>query len=526
MSDETIALTDAESRQFTPIRRTRLSTVSRDATLAERVEALEEEASKLGLLLEMSQALSSEKELDDVMKLIVDHTSRIVESERSSVFLLDKQKNELYSLVAQGLDVKELRLSVEAGIAGYVVRHCVGLNVPDAYKDSRFNPLVDKATGFRTASILCMPLHDRRGEILGAIECLNKKGARGTGRVFTTKDEIVLSAVAAQAAVYLDNARLRHQMDLLFESFVEAISRAIEDRDPCTSGHSRRVMIYSLSLARAIHESSTPPFDSITYTRARLRQLRYACLLHDVGKIGVREHILCKATRISAPSLEALRSRLALLKERCRAECLARALEQHLAPEAALLEQYTPLCAELDAAMNVVEKVSAAGFLPDAELQAVQALHAKGWITAEEFHNLAVHKGNLTEEELADMRSHVDKGFRMLSQIPWLSELQEVPEVALTHHERCDGSGYPRKLKKDEIHLDGQILCVTDMYDALTATDRPYKRAIPHEKAKQILEDEAAHGRIMPELVSLFFTAQCYKATEQETAGRQSAETH
>jgi HD-GYP domain-containing protein (c-di-GMP phosphodiesterase class II) len=513
LNDETVIVPGVGTREFSPARRTRLSTVTRAATLQERVQALEEEAGKLALMLEMCSALSSEKELDAVMQLIVDHTTRIIGCERSSVFLLDKAKDELFSLVAQGLDVKELRFGASAGIAGFVARHAVGLNVPDAYLDPRFNPAVDKATGYRTVSILCLPLPDRKGEVLGVIQCLNKKSAHGRPATFTTADEVVLSAVASQAAVFLDNTALRHQMDHLFESFVECISQAIEDRDPCTSGHTRRVMRYSMNLARAVHDSQEAPFDKVSYTRQRLRQLRYACLLHDVGKIGVREPILSKATRISAHNLEAVRARLSALGDRCRADMLLRACEQGLKPQDVMAREFAPLSAELAQAFALVEKVTGSGFLPDAELAALTALKERNWITAEEFHNLSMRRGNLTPEEMKDMRSHVDKSWRMLSQIPWPAELKDVSEVAYLHHERNDGSGYPRKLTENQIHLDGQIMCIADIYDALTAADRPYKKAIPHEKAREILEEDMRQGRIMPELLRLFFGAQCFVLT-------------
>jgi len=512
---ETAHIRKPESRQFLPLKGTRLTALPSNASLKERVEALEDEASKLALLLEMSQVLSSEKELDTVMGRIIDHTTRIMNCERSSVFLLDKKTNELYALVAQGLDVKELRFSSKSGIAGYVATNGVGLNVPDAYKDSRFNTAVDKATGYRTVSLLCLPLRDRSGEILGVIQCLNKKGAKSKPATFTNKDEAVLAAVAAQAAVYLDNSALRHQMDTLFEAFVEATARSIDDRDPCTSGHSRRVMQYALALARAVHECQEPPFDKVTYTRERMRQLRYATMLHDVGKIGVREYILCKASKLSVPAMEIVRQRFATLKEKARADCLAEACEKKADAAKALAQHYAPVVADLDTALAFLEKVNAANFLPDSDVAALRELLNRTLINAEEFKNLSVRKGNLTDEEWEDMRSHVTKSWRMLIQIPWPQELKDLAEVAYTHHEKRDGSGYPRKLKGDEIHLDGHIMCVADIYDALTASDRPYKKAIPHERAKQILMDEeAAKGRILPELVALFFKAECYKIAD------------
>jgi HD-GYP domain-containing protein (c-di-GMP phosphodiesterase class II) len=499
------------TKSFRPNTDTRLRWASQEQSLTERVELLEEEASKLALLLEMTRSLSSERELDAVMKLIADHTSRIMHCDRTSVFLLDTEKDELYALIAQGLDVKELRFSAGRGIAGAVAKSGLGLNVIDAYLDPRFNPQVDKDTGYRTQSILCMPLLDQKGRVLGVIQCLNKKDPLSGVASFDEKDEMVLSAVAAQASVYLDNSALRRRMDLLFEAFVDATSRSIDDRDPCTSGHSRRVMLYSLNLARAVNECREAPFDQIAYTRARILQLRYACLLHDVGKIGVREYILCKASKLTPPHMDSVRARLDLLRERSRSYGLELAAKDRAASDAYFKHTHEPLCHELDTAWTAIARANVSGFMPEADVAALAEYRDKHWITGDEFKNLSIRRGNLTEEEWDDMRSHVTKSYRMLVQIPWPPELKDLPEVAYTHHEKWDGSGYPRKLKADEIHFDGQIMCVADIYDALTASDRPYKKAIPHEKARQILmQEEAEKGRLLPALVKLFFDKECY----------------
>jgi HD-GYP domain-containing protein (c-di-GMP phosphodiesterase class II) len=404
------------------------------------------------------------------------------------VLLLDAEKRELYSLFAQGLDVSELRFSVTTGLAGFAVRAGVTLNVPDAYRDARFNAAFDKASGYRTISALCLPLRNRRGEPLGVIQCLNKQDGAGGVTAFNREDEAILSAVAGQAAVFLENSALNRQMDLLFEAFVEAMSRAIDDRDPCTSGHSRRVTQYALNLARAVHASQTPPFDQVTYTRERLRRLRYACLLHDVGKIGVREYILCKMAKLAPPQLEVIRQRFTALKAIDSAAALGR---------------------ELDQALALIERVNTAGLLAAADLEALRSLHARRWVDDAEFENLAVPQGNLTAAELVDMQSHVQRTWRMLTEIPWPPELADLADIAYEHHERLNGAGYPRHLKGEALHLDGQIIAVADIYDALTAADRPYKRALPHDKAREILLDEAAQGRLQTALVQLFFDQGC-----------------
>jgi HD-GYP domain-containing protein (c-di-GMP phosphodiesterase class II) len=493
-------------------RPSRLVAQSQSFTPEQRIEALESESLKLSLLLETSRFYSSERELVTLMARVTQQTTLIMDCERTSVFLLDRKKNELYSLFAQGLDVEELRFTTSRGLAGYSATQHAIVNIPNAYKDPRFNPDVDKATGYHTVSILCVPMQNRRGEVLGVIQCLNKRGQDMDIGVFTPEDEALLTAVGSQAQFYLENTSLYHEMDRLFEAFVEATSRSIDDRDPCTSGHSRRVMLYSLNLARAVHESPDAPFDKINYNRNRFRQLRYACLLHDVGKIGVREHILAKSHKLQPSNLNSIQHRFLYLQERKRADCLMDAITQSKAPEEILAKLYQPFCVELNQAFAKIEAANAAGFTNDADIATLKEYRLNDWITQLEFEHLSIQRGNLTESEWVDMRSHVTKSFRMLQQIPWPTELKDLSEVAYSHHEKRDGSGYPRKLQGDAIHFDGQIMCVADIFDALTASDRPYKKAMPFERARKILfEEEAGRGRILPELIQLFFDKKCYE---------------
>jgi len=482
------------------------------ASAPEKLLLQEQEIARLHLLLETVRDLGEEPSLDLLLGRIVACASRTMNCERSSVFLLDRKRNELYSLVAQGLDLREIRVPATAGLIGHVASTGKTLNVPDAYLDARFNKDIDRQTGFRTQTVLAMPLLDRRGEILGVIQCLNNRGPDGRPIPFEKVDETLLAALGSLASVFLENAQLYRDLDALFESIVSTVSHAIDARDPCTSGHSRRVTLYSLNLARAVHDCKKPPFADISYTRERLRQLRFAGLLHDVGKIGVREYILCKADKLPLNGLALIQTRLKLLLADRRADLCEHAARNGRPPDELLATLYAPLDQDVQQALGLVASLNKCGFVTDEELAMLKALQEKGWITPDEYTNLSVRRGNLTEAEWVDMRSHVTKSYELLLRIPWPKELGELPEVAYTHHEKRDGSGYPRKLKGDEIHFDGQIMCVADIYDALTASDRPYKKALPHEVAKRILMDEeAAKQKIMPELVDLFFDRECYK---------------
>ncbi|MHC4202989.1 MAG: HD-GYP domain-containing protein, partial [Planctomycetota bacterium] len=223
---------------------------------------------------------------------------------------------------------------------------------------------------------------------------------------------------------------------------------------------------------------------------------RYASLLHDFGKIGVRESVLAKQNKLTDDRVE-------LVAERLR----RRELEREGGSEGA---------DGLPGAIDLVRRANVPGFLSDEEVERLNALAERGVLTSEEAERLTIRRGNLTAEEWKDMRSHADRSVHILSEIPWPEEYARVPEIAHRHHEKLDGSGYPGGLSGEEVDTDARILGVADIYDALTAQDRPYKPAMPHEKARAILEEDAGAGRLDQELVRLFFE---WRLHEVEYAG-------
>ncbi|MCX7805875.1 MAG: GAF domain-containing protein [Planctomycetota bacterium] len=486
----------------------------------ERREGIEEENRRLRLLMETSRLLATERNLDLLIGLIVERTTEILSADRSSVFLFDRERGELYSFVAQGLDSTEIRFPASSGLAGYVARTGQTLNIPDAYEDPRFNREIDRQTGYRTKSVLCMPMRNTRGEILGVIQALNRKGAGGAIVPFPKEDESFLENLANQAAIFVENARLYRELDGVFEAFVAAAARSIDDRDPCTSGHSRRVTAYALNLARAVHRCRTGPYAGIEYTRARLRRLRYAGMMHDFGKIGVREHILCKENKLSAPQMAAVRERFLRRREEILREAYAEAARRREPdPDAFALREAGIRLKALEEGLALIEKLNAPGRVSDEQIEGLRALKSDGMLSDAEYENLSVRTGNLTPKEWEDMRSHVRKTYEILNEMPWPEELKDLPKVAAEHHEKLDGSGYPRGSKGEGISLDGRILAIADIYDALTATDRPYKRAIPHDKAREIIEEEAAAGRLDGALVKLFFEEKACEIGGDRAAG-------
>jgi HD-GYP domain-containing protein (c-di-GMP phosphodiesterase class II) len=285
---------------------------------------------------------------------------------------------------------------------------------------------------------------------------------------------------------------LHEENERLFENTVLTTAQAIEERDPATSGHVWRVSSYSVNLAKAVH-ARAGEFGQ-AYDRDRLRQLRYAGLLHDVGKIGVREAVLAKSKKLEGLAVPLIEERLRRL-----------AAEAGEAFEGSAYGQ----------AAELVGRANEPRPLSDGDREGLAGLHGKGWITDAEFDALSVPRGTLTKQEWEDMRSHPDRSFRVLQLIKWPERFAEVPEIARDHHEKLTGGGYTRGLSEEQIPFDARIVAVADVYDALTANDRPYKPAIPHERARKIMESMASSRELDPRLTELFFEADCFTLAEQ-----------
>lgn len=276
------------------MRRGALSTLSQqvtsfEATTGDQLAALEAENRALRALMRVAQATAGVSDLDDLLDLIRSETEVALEAERCSVFLLDREAGELWSRVASGFDDHtRLRFPADTGIAGAVAQTGEVMNIPDVYEDKRFNPAIDQKTGFRTRSMLCVPMRNRKLEMIGVFQIINKR--QGT---FTASDEELLSAIAANAAIAIENARLITDQKIAFDSFIRTLSSTIDARDPITAGHSERVSAYTLLIG-----------DQMGLSDDEQEALKYASLLHDIGKIGIREEVLVKDGRLTRREYE------------------------------------------------------------------------------------------------------------------------------------------------------------------------------------------------------------------------------
>jgi HD-GYP domain-containing protein (c-di-GMP phosphodiesterase class II) len=310
---------------------------------------------------------------------------------------------------------------------------------------------------------------------------------------------------------------------------VNAAVLAIEQRDPTTEGHSRRVADYTVGLAKMVDRVKDGPFRGLTFSREQLREIKYAGLLHDFGKVGVREKVLVKAKKLYGPDLELIRQRHAFVRRtlerdfwKQRVEFLEKNGEGGYQAFIARIEaDLQRELGELDKFLDMVIQSNEPSLLP--------AEHAKGLtdyaqrtyvnlegqtqslLTPDEVRFLTIPKGSLDESERLEIESHVTHTFNFLQQIPWTPELAEIPLIAFGHHEKLDGSGYPKRKRADEILPQTRMMTISDIYDALTAQDRPYKRAVPPTRALDIMSQEVTRGQLDKDLFKVFVDAKVYE---------------
>jgi HD-GYP domain-containing protein (c-di-GMP phosphodiesterase class II) len=495
-------------------------------------------------LSEIALALSTRAEFEELLETILREARRLAGCEAGSLYLLDEDCDEpqLTFKLAQNdaVDVPlvETRLPLTpSSLAGYVALSGETLDIPDVYRipagrPYSFNRSFDEEMGYRTRSMLVLPMRDHRDRIVGVLQFINRLDPTQDDPVpFGEEIGELLRAVASQAAVSIQKNALIRDVHRLFESFVQASVKTIEKRDPSTSGHSFRVAETTVALLEALPRSGVVRFRDLTLSSEHLREVRYAALLHDFGKIGVREHILLKANKLSDERLEIIRFRVELQKERLRRRAAEREIEMLHHPvegfDVARRRLHRDLETELRTLDQYFEFITLANRpspLDDGDFAHLRQLREypfleldgtrDGLITDTDLAALSVRRGSLTPEERREIESHVSHTRDFLAVLPWPPELARVPEIAGGHHEKLDGSGYPDGLAGEQIPLASRVMTVCDIYDALTAMDRPYKSAMSVDAALNVLEDEARRGLVDQEVLQVFIQARIYARSE------------
>lgn len=507
----------------------------------------------LNKLADIGISLSSEDDLMTLLRKILNEGQNIACCDAASLFLINEidehERDLIFKLTkndSMEFPFEEMRFPLdESSVAGYVALTDTELNIPDAYQLSdvapyKFNRSFDHNIGYRTKSIFAIPLTNKQKEVIGVLEFINRKKARSLKIIdeksaaaftlpFDSDINVLLQALASQAGIAIENTILQNDIKALFEGFVNASVAAIEQRDPTTSGHSFRVADLCVDLAESVSVSSLTRLRHVNFTVPEVRELKYAALLHDFGKVGVRESILIKEKKLTAGGLSSIQYRVLLAQERLKSQALGKQLAMYrdgsfneaafeminaqLAADTRLLNEFYASIVEANEPSvlkednkEILEKINAYDF---------NGLHDDlTIITEEELHLLSIKRGSLSPAERKEIESHVVHTQNFLNHIPWTKEFQNVPTIAGTHHEKLDGSGYPYGMTADQIPVPSKIMTICDIYDALTASDRPYKPAMNTENALGILQHESSQGSLDEDLVQIFIDAKVYQCID------------
>jgi HD-GYP domain-containing protein (c-di-GMP phosphodiesterase class II) len=495
-------------------------------------------------LNKVGMSLMMERDQDLLLDQILQVGKRVTESDGGALLLARADGNGPPALSVAHVDfdtIQDFEIDVrtlaidDASIVGHAAKTKKPIVIADAYSlpaDASFvmNPAFDSDYRYRRRSMLIVPMTDHRDQLVGVLLFVNRKSdprARITSKEaadryvlpYTAREVQLARSLASQAAISIENSRLYARIEQTLESFVKASVTAIDQRDPTTAGHSLRVAALSVGLADAIERAGGGRYRHMRFTRKQLRELRFAALLHDFGKVAVREEVLIKAKKLPPLLWERIDARFDLIRRTLELEyCKARSSEGG-----------TELTAALDQLRHMREIVRAANEPrvlqrePTPELADIARRTFRRpdgtltpYLSPEELQYLRLPQGTLDENERAEIESHVEETYQFLNKIPWTDDLRNVAEYAYGHHEKLNGTGYPRRLVGDEIPVQTRIITLADIFDALTESDRPYKASVPPEKALDILRDEAKKGLLDAELVQILLESESYRQILEE----------
>jgi len=521
--------------------------------LQKRINVSTNEISKL---TKIGISLANEKDFTKLLRDILNSAREISNSDSGSLYLVEKDergnpRNLRFKISALDLNSDEFILPInKKSIAGYVAFTGKQLNIPNVYELSgkeeyKFNSDFDRMSNYYSKSMLVVPMKDHHDEVVGVIQLINRK------KNFQTKltldemksssvldydkySEELVMAVAGQAAVAIQNNNLVHEIETLFEGFVTASVSAIESRDPTTSGHSFRVAQYTVGLAESVNGVQVGRFKDVHFNESQIKEIRYASLLHDFGKVGVREKVLVKAKKLEDYELDLIRWRFQFILKDVEAKLAQKKIEYlkkhgnngYPQFEKSIELEYTLEKEKLEEMVRVITDSNEPTILEEGNSNFLEEISKMSYHTTDgnqlslllpkEFNFLSIRRGSLDFEERREIESHVEHTFQFLSKIPWTRELKMVPSIAHGHHEKLNGSGYPRGLSAVEIPVQAKMMAIADIFDALTDQDRPYKKAVPLDRAFDILKMEVRDQHIDGDLLDLFIESRAYEKIQHK----------
>jgi HD-GYP domain-containing protein (c-di-GMP phosphodiesterase class II) len=412
-------------------------------------------------------------------------------------------------------------------VAAYAAIHSQTVNIADAYTEANFDfsgtRQFDERTGYRSQSFLAVPMKDHEGDVIGVLQLINALDPN-TGEVltFSSADQSLAESLASQAAIAITNRNLMAQLEGLFESFIGLINLAIDEKSHYTGGHCQRVPALTMMLAEAVNATQEGPLATFSMDDRDRYELKIAGLLHDCGKVTTPVHVVDKASKLQTlfDRIELVDTRFEVLKRDLEISALRAQLALRDPKDVAAEAQLTSDCRSkidtLDEAREFLRNTNHGGeFMKDADLQRVRDIgtghlwrNTDGveteFLSADEMENLTIRAGTLTMAERDTINYHIVATIKMLEQLPWPKHLKNVPEYAGGHHERMDGKGYPKGLTRDQMSVQARVMGIADIFEALTARDRPYKQGMKLSQAMGIMHKFRTGGHIDPDLFDIF----------------------
>ncbi len=500
--------------------------------------------SHLKELNEIGIALSQQHDINDLLEIILESSKRITHADAGTLYLHDPDKRVLsFEIVrtdslqiamggirGEPISYYPVQLYDRAGKPNHAMVVCHAalsgetVNIPDAYSAQGFDfsgtRNFDAKTGYHSQSFLNVPMSNHEGEVIGVLQLINAQDHDSGAIVpFSPGDQQLVESLASQAAIALTNRRLIKQLEELFESFIQLINNAIDDKSPYTGGHCVRVPVLTMMLAEAVTRTRHGPLKDFVMTENDRRELRIAGLLHDCGKITTPVHVVDKPTKLHTlfDRIQLLDTRFEILKR----DAEIAMLKKPGSSDEAIRAEYAARIWQLDDDREFLRHCNfGSEAMPEAAQRRVRQIADYQWCDSEgktgkflsddEVENLTIRSGTLNNAEREIINRHIDVTIKMLESLPWPNHLKNVPEYAGGHHERVDGQGYPRGLTRDQMSLQARLMGIADIFEALTAKDRPYKSAKTLTESLCILGKFKLGGHIDPDLFDVFIREKVY----------------
>ena len=501
---------------------------------------------RLSELLRIGAALSKERDINRLLEAILVAAKEITNADGGTLYRMteDRQalrfeimRNDTLGITMGGTSGEDIPFypvnlydrdgePILSMVAAYSVHHDCSVNIADAYTEAGFDfsgtKNFDKKTGYRSTSFLTVPMKNHEDEIIGVLQLINAKH-RSSGEVvpFSDDDQKLAESLASQAAIALTNRLLINHLEALFESFIQMINAAIDDKSPYTGGHCERVPMLTMLLAEAVNNCKVGPLHDFSMSDGDRYELKIAGLLHDCGKVTTPVHVVDKATK-----LQTIYDRIDLIDTRF--EVLRRDAEIAQLRGQASAEQTAALLRAIDEDREFLRRANVGGeSMTDADVERVKGIAARhSWrradgspvpfLSADEIENLTIRAGTLTAAERQIINHHIEVTIQMLESLPWPRHLKNVPEYAGGHHERMDGKGYPRGLTREQMSVQARCMGIADIFEALTAKDRPYKKGKTLTESLTILGKFKLNGHVDPDLFDIFMWEKVYEKYARE----------